>query len=39
MFALNTKKQNKQEVEEKSLANQGGEALGVGEAGIRSRSH
>ena len=28
MFALNTKKQNKQEVEEKSLANQGGEALG-----------
>jgi len=28
MFALNTKKQNKQEVEEKSLANQAGEALG-----------
>ena len=27
MFALNTKKQNKQEVEEKSLANQAGEAL------------
>jgi HSP20 family molecular chaperone IbpA len=28
MFALNTKKQNKQEVEEKSLAKQGGKALG-----------
>jgi hypothetical protein len=28
MFALNTKKQNKQEVQEKSLAKQGGKALG-----------
>jgi len=28
MFALNTNKRNKQEVEEKSLANQGGKALG-----------
>ncbi len=28
MFALNTKKQNKQEVDEKSLAKQGGKALG-----------
>jgi len=28
MFALNTKKENKQEVDEKSLAKQGGKALG-----------